>query len=415
MGQPDPAIMNGRIAMIAVLGALACGPAHPLPEHGQATPVAAPRATPHVVDAAVRADDAPADVAAPRDDAAPGELDDAPRRPLRDAARVVATGATSGLVAFVEQLPPGGLAWVGPLAGNGDRDVLVYVPPPVRHDAPIELVFHFHGTHSERVAQQRPGMAKKEWVGWDRVQQTVDATGDLHAKSDRNIALVYPLSAGKRPEPDHVGWFNKEYDRMWMRGDATPPESFDALHEQVRGVMREHFDASPQAFVPRVIAEGHSAGGLPLRAIAESGTTAVGEYIFLDASFQGWADGCHRGTQAGAAPGLVSVVITEGGIADPYGKSDPWCTTAPDDAAAWPEHRAACEGGAKRVPGTKRTCAQLSEAARDWPKQRAWCDALVPGAPPLPGLFVLRTRIPHGKQPRHFVGGLELPADRLPK
>lgn len=403
-----------------VLGLLACGPAHPLPERSpqsQITDAAAQRA----------ADVSSADAAtAGPDDASPKSDETTvvaqppvvPKpavetRALRDAARVVAPKASSGLVAFAEQMPKGGLVWVGPLAGNGDRDVLVYVPSPVRRDADIDMVFHFHGTHSERVAQQQPGMEKKQWVGWDRVQQTVDAISELHARSPNNIALVYPLSAGKRPEPSHTGWFNKEYDRMWMRDDATPRESFDDLHAQVRELMTHEFGASASAFTKQVIAEGHSAGGLPLHAIANSGTAGVSEYLFLDASFQGWADGCLRGTQASKSPGLVSVVITKDGIADPYGRSDPWCTTAADDAAAWPTHRELCEAGAKRPPRGKRTCAQMAEAARDWPKQQPWCDALAPGAAPLPGLFVLRTRVPHGKQPRHFVGGLELPPERL--
>lgn len=333
--------------------------------------------------------------------------------------RTIAPGASSGLVAFAKTLPAGGLTWVGPLRGNGGRDVLIHVPPGADPDAEFGLVYHFHGTHSEKVAAQQPGMAKKEWVGWDRVQQTVDAITELQAAREGNVALIYPLSAGKRPEPTHTGWFNKEYDRMWMR--HVPPtytDAFDTLHAEVLEILGGAFGIAARRVRPRVIAEGHSAGGIALRSIAEGGTRHVGEYIFLDASFQGWADGCHRAvrehaTKAGGEPALVSVVITKGGIADPFGRSDPWCNTTPVDAAAWDRHRAQCEAGATKPAGSKQTCAALREAAELWPLQEPWCEAFARDLQGLPGAYLLRTKVPHGKQPRHFAGGLELPADRF--
>src|SRR6187551_157094 len=42
--------------------------------------------------------------------------------------RIVSSKAASGLPAFVAAMPESGLVWVGPLAGNGGRDVLVYIP-----------------------------------------------------------------------------------------------------------------------------------------------------------------------------------------------------------------------------------------------------------------------------------------------
>ena len=156
--------------------------------------------------------------------------------------RIVSPKASSGLVAFAEQMPPGGLAWVGPLAGNGGRDVFVYMPAGARNDRDVRLVFHFHGTYSEHIEAKAPGLEKKRWVGWDRLQQTIEAADELQAKGEHNVALVYPLSAGKRPEPGHTGWFNKAYDRMWMQ--PAPPEhtdSFDTLHDETTAILREHF------------------------------------------------------------------------------------------------------------------------------------------------------------------------------
>jgi hypothetical protein len=327
--------------------------------------------------------------------------------------RVVDPKASSGLVDFVAQMPERGQVWVGPLGGNGGRDVLVHVPAGAAADAKYMLVYHFHGTHSERVVAKQPGMAKKVWVGWDRLQQTIDAIAELQSKGETNVVLVYPLSAGKRREPGLTGWFNKEYDRMWML--PSPPEytdDFDALHDEVRALLDREFGIGAKRLDDRVIAEGHSAGGIALRNIAVQGTRHVDEYLFLDASFQGWADGCHRAVIERKQTSLVSVVITNNGIADPFGKSDPWCDEVPRDAAAWQEHRGACERGAKQPPGSKKTCAALEEAALGWPLEQPWCDGMKAGFVDTPNAYLLRTKISHGKQPRHFAGGLELPADR---
>lgn len=337
--------------------------------------------------------------------AAPAD-DDVPELSRKPSIRVIDPSARSGLVQFVEQLPRGGWAYVGPLAGNGGRDVLVFVPPAIDRAADFRLVYHFHGTHSERVAARRDGMAKKEWVGWDRVQQTLDAATELQARGPDNVVLVYPLSAGKRREPGGSGWFNKEYDRMWMA--PAPPaytDDFETLHAEVLELLRTRFSIPAERVVDDVIAEGHSAGGIALLNIARSGTRRVGEYLFLDASFQGWADGCWTALRAVGDDALVSLVVTRNGIADPFGKPDPWCTRLEHEAGLWQRAQPSCSG---RIGG--RSCAELEQSARDWDRDRTWCAGMRDGG--LPGVFVHVTRIAHGKQPRHFVGGLELPADR---
>jgi hypothetical protein len=333
---------------------------------------------------------------------------------LPKAKRIVRENATSGLPAFVAAMPDGGLVWVGPLAGNGGRDVLVYVPPGAQPAREFQLVYHFHGTHSERVQAKAPGLAKKIWVGWDRLQQAIDATTELQSKRERNVALVYPLSAGKRREPGKTGWFNKEYDRMWM--NPAPPDftdSFEQLHEEVVAILQREFGVHPSKLLGKAIAEGHSAGGLPLVYIAESGTKVVGEYLFLDASFQSWADGCWQAVRAKGTGALVSVVITTNGIADPFGKPDPWCTEWETDAALWKEHGKSCTVASKTPPGSERTCGEIEIAAKEWEEDyREWCQGMKSDMRDVPGVWVLRTKIPHGKQPRHFVGGLELPESR---
>lgn len=401
-----------------VLVLAACVPA------GASTDGGPERATPQVTvgtpsDAKVTAPIAQADVAPAQVDVAPAARAPTPKREIR----IVDPKASSGLVDFAGQMPEGGATWVGPLAGNGGRDAIVHVPANAKPDAKYMLVYHFHGTHSERVVAKAPGLEKKVWVGWDRLQQTIDAVTELQGKGATNVVLVYPLSAGKRREPGLTGWFNKEYDRMWMM--PSPPQSsarpsgpeyaddFDVMHDEVRALLEREFGIGDADLSDRVIAEGHSAGGIALRNIAVRGTKHVDEYLFLDASFQGWADGCHRAIAEHKRNALVSVVITTGGIADPFGKPDPWCSEMPLDAAAWLRHEAACKRGAKRLPDTKKSCADLELAARDWPLQQPWCDGMKNGFADTKGAYLLRTKISHGKQPRHFAGGLELPSDRF--
>lgn len=389
---------------------LACDAAAPResdPTQGSAAPPASARTT-----------DAPAPahaIASAPPTAAPAETPTIADSKMPTKLRVVSDEATSGLPAFVEAMAPGGLVWVGPLAGNGGRDVFVYVPAGADPAREFQLVFHFHGTHSERVQAKAPGLAKKIWVGWDRLQQTIEAIDELQSKGPHNVALVYPLSAGKRREPGKTGWFNKEYDRMWM--NPAPPDytdDFDELHAEVLAILQKDFGVHPSKLQRKAIAEGHSAGGLPLAYIADSDTKVVGEYIFLDASFQSWADGCWKAVRERKSGALVSVVITTNGIADPFGKPDPWCREWETDAALWKEHARTCTPATKKPPGSERTCGEIEVAAKEWDEDyREWCEGMKTDMRDVPGVFVLRTKIPHGKQPRHFVGGLELPPDRF--
>ena len=177
--------------------------------------------------------------------------------------------------------------------------------------------------------------------------------------------------------------------------------------------LEKEFGVHPSKLQGKAIAEGHSAGGLPLLYIAESGTKVVGEYLFLDASFQSWADGCWKAVREKGTRALVSVVITTNGIADPFGKPDPWCTEWETDAALWKEHRKACTSPTKTPPGSERSCAEIEVNAKEWEEDyREWCEGMKTDMRDVPGVYLLRTKIPHGKQPRHFVGGLELPASR---
>lgn len=276
---------------------------------------------------------------------------------------------STGAQRLVTQRGGAGLHWFGPLPGNEGRDVLVYVPPGHDPDAGLQLVVHFHGTYSEHVQQRGEGVPKKKWVGWSRLSQTLDAVDGLQA-GGRNIALVYPLSAGKRKPTGHRGWWNHAFDIQWME------HSFDTLLGDTRNVLDRELGVA--SAVVSVIAEGHSAGGIALYNIAQSAPTAVNEMIFLDASFQGWADGCYHTLRQAGSTTKITIVQTERGIADPHRGRTPWC--ADTDAL---------------------------DADERW-----WCDALANDMADVGRVTLHRTKIRHGDQPRHFVGGLELPADR---
>ncbi len=324
-----------------------------------------------------------------------------------------------GLIEFTADLPNQGSLWVGKLEGNGGRDVLIFVPPGADDAAEFEFVYHFHGTYSEHVERPAEGLDKKLWVGWNRLLQTLEASHELQGLADhsRNVALIYPFSAGKRPEPTHKGWSNDMYDRMWML-PVEPPDpnfrdSFAKLHAEVGAILRDEFGAHPSKLRGPVLAEGHSAGGIALRNIATASADLVGEYLFLDAGFKSWADGCWHALQAASSPARLTMVITHEGIADPLAGRDPWCTDLERDAALWHDRASWCATRMDRKPsGSESTCTELAEFAHEWPDYDAWCQALKTDMQTVPGVAVVRTKVVHGDQPRRFTGGLGLPPDR---
>jgi len=275
----------------------------------------------------------------------------------------------------------GGTTWVGPLPGNGDREVLIYRPEGWSGEGPVRLIVHFHGTYSEHVQRRRDGMSKKRWVGHKRLGQTLDAIDELQQTGQGDVALVYPLSAGKRAPNGHTGWWNQAFDSMWMVPDGT--ESFAGLLADARGVLVDTLGVERARLRARVTAQGHSAGGLALYNVAAAGASQVREYIFLDAAFEGWGEGCYQQTIAHKERARMTIVVTDRGIADPFAGRTPWCAEA----------RAA--GGA------------------DWDAVESWCHALATDMQDNPRVAVHHTRVRHGDQTRRFSGGLGLPADRF--
>ncbi len=160
------------------------------------------------------------------------------------------------------------------LDGNGGRPVAVITPPDFDASRPVKMLIHFHGTHSEGIGQKRLNKHDKN-VCMSRFQQVLGQAN----KTDENIVILYPLSAGVRSKFDKI-----KYDKKWMKKNVG--DDFDTLVESAA--------ASVGVKVPdQVFASGHSAGGEALTNIAESGYKTKVSYIFLDASYgkkSNWGD-----------------------------------------------------------------------------------------------------------------------------
>src|SRR5690606_15637039 len=121
-----------------------------------------------------------------------------------------------------------------------------------------------------------------------------------------------------------------------------PPDyrdDFARLDAEVRELLTGEFGVHPSKLPADVIAEGHSAGGIALLNIAIHGSPKIREYIFLDASFQSWADGCYQAVKRAGAKARLTLVVTEKGIADPFAGRTPWCVDLEADAALWTKQR----------------------------------------------------------------------------
>ncbi len=229
-----------------------------------------------------------------------------------------------GFKTFEEtELKKGAEMTVSNLEGNGRRPVITYVPPGVDlNKGNVRIIYQFHGTYSERIKdyvpkENRNKDNKKDWVGWNRLKQTTDSIDSL-ARNGENVVLVYPLSGGPRHKNDDVNVGRKKYDRLWMapgkldkNGDAST-DDFDQLHSEILNRLAINSD-----LVGDVEVQGHSAGGLALTNIAESGTKIVTAYRYLDANFSMWAERCREASRKNGSPDIYLL------IADTKSKSFP--------------------------------------------------------------------------------------------
>ena len=139
------------------------------------------------------------------------------------------------------------------------------------------------------------------------------------------------------------------------------------------------------------------------------------EYIFLDASFQSWADGVYDAIKGQTPQPQLTMVVTNKGIADPYAGRDPWCLELEAAPELWATHQAWCEEDPKRATKKPKrlafTCEELEAQAREWLDYEDWCREMKDDMRNVDKVDVVRTKVFHGNQPEHFSGGLELPEE----
>lgn len=192
------------------------------------------------------------------------------------------------------------------LPGNGGRQVVIYIPEGFNPDEPAEIAYHFHGTNSQLVDLKVPPMARasdnyndhvgKPDVGVNRLSQALGTIKKQVAQKTRNVILVYPLSAGRRAVSTTSAGYTECYDEKWMRDKANPGENMEDLHQQtlarINGLLGRDLTGKP-----KVTLSGHSAGGLAVANVLQSGFKPD-TVKFLDATYGSWAQRAYD-TKAG--------------------------------------------------------------------------------------------------------------------
>lgn len=122
------------------------------------------------------------------------------------------------------------------LAGNGGRQVVIYVPQGFDSSKPVEIDYHFHGTYSNWVDVPIPKLegtsayydnhVGKFGVGANRFNQSLSS-----AQKHGNMILVYPLSAGQRGPVGSVG-YRQGYDQNWMKNGNSTNDDMARLHKE---------------------------------------------------------------------------------------------------------------------------------------------------------------------------------------
>jgi hypothetical protein len=188
------------------------------------------------------------------------------------------------------------------MKGNGNRWVAIYIPKNFDPDKQSEIVYHFHGTHSHLIDVPLPHLdgggrrynSKKAGtisVGSNRFDQAI-RTVEMQVKSGkRNAILVYPLSSGQRSGGNRIARENG-YDHEWMKSGNNSGDDMGKLHREALRAIQNGMGISPGGN-PSITISGHSAGGIALANILESGFHAD-KVKFLDASYGNWAQKAHN-------------------------------------------------------------------------------------------------------------------------
>ncbi len=179
---------------------------------------------------------------------------------------------------YLSQLKENPYISVSKIPGNAGRNTLVYVPPQTDLSKNVKIIYHFHGKGGENFYHH-----KKE-KGKNAFEQAISATNRLQNEG-QNVILVYPLSTDSQKKE------KSPYNTTWMSGKDG---NFKKFNKNTQSLLQKRFHI--QHF-GRIIAEGHSAGGVALMNISQSSNEKlVDKYIFLDSSYADWAEKCYKNT-----------------------------------------------------------------------------------------------------------------------
>lgn len=180
--------------------------------------------------------------------------------------------ATTGFAEVLRETNFDGRIVIERLTGNGGRPVALLIPKGFDPDKPAKVLVHFHGTYSDKIANNGFKAKEKDHTVTAKSRFT-QFTQQAMAATDENIIFAYPISAGKSRAAK-----GKDYDGNWMSSRKTD-DNFDLLIKSIEnniGLANE----------PEVMVSGHSAGGKVMQNLAESGVDRkISRYIFLDASY----------------------------------------------------------------------------------------------------------------------------------
>lgn len=192
-----------------------------------------------------------------------------------------------------------GKVWAGPLSGNGNRPVAIYVPEGFDPRKPVEIVYHFHGMHGQIIDIKRP---KLERTNSDYRRTREGTISDAHNRIDqalgriekqaptRNAILVYPLSAGQRGKGNRGTAWENGYDGEWMRTGNDTNDDMNKLHQES---LAQLSSMGVKINKPSITLSGHSAGGQVIRNIM-TGNFHADKIKFLDASYGSQAPDTYR-------------------------------------------------------------------------------------------------------------------------
>lgn len=347
---------------------------------------------------------------------------------------------SESLITFANEIQNEGDIWVGTLPGIDDGNALIYVTSGYDPSNETERIVRIHGTYGENLNKKPEGNTDsetgKKWVGWNKTQQTLDAMDKLQEEEQGvNIVLIHPFSNGSRMEPGSSGR-KRAYDRMFMKSVADDPrfnDNFDQTLRQATEIAEKELGVKHGTWSKDVIVQGDRSGGIGLRNIAQSGTKQVTEYIFLDASYVGWAKDTYEAAMKKNPDIKMSIVTRNTGRRD---QPSSWCGNFEDDANFLEQSQAWCEeNGEDAVPPgqnekrekDERQCRTFEARAALWNGENSdgeaidgkgmdyetWCLKIRANSS---NIFTqdisIRDRISTHEFPGTFSGGLNLPADR---